>query len=82
MSGNFKCLFLVGHDTKYLVNGFSDLFTDRSKVVLLLWIIHVISVVCLLSFRARLFIVALWCPAGKELSSWLSFVKSTRAVQI
>ena len=46
-----------------------NIFTDRSKAVLLLWIIHVISV-CLLCFRACLFIVALWSPAGKELTSW------------
>ena len=31
-------------------------FTDRSKAVLLLWIIYVISVLFLLCFRARLFI--------------------------
>ena len=30
----------------------------------------------LLCFRAHLFIDALWSPAGKGLSSWLSFVKS------
>ena len=48
-------------------------FSNRSKAVLLLWIIHVISVVCLLCFRARLLIVAL-VPAGKGLTSWLSFV--------
>ena len=30
----------------------------------------------LLCFRARLFIVALWSPAGKGLTSWLSFVMS------
>ena len=41
-----------------------------------LWIIHVISVLCLLYFRARLFIDALWSPAGKGLTSWLSFVMS------
>ena len=29
---------------------------------------------CLLSFRACLIIVALWLPAGKGLTSWLSFV--------
>ena len=40
------------------------LFDDRSRAVLLLWIIHVVSVVCLLCFRARLFIVALWSAAG------------------
>ena len=39
-------------------------------------IIHVISFVCLLCFCARLIIVALWSPAGKGLSSWLSFVMS------
>ena len=32
------------------------------------------SVLCLLCFRARLFIGVLWSPAGKELTSWLSFV--------
>ena len=31
---------------------------------------------CLLYFRVRLFIVALWSPAGKGLTSWLSFVMS------
>ena len=30
----------------------------------------------LLYFRARLFIDALWSPAGKGLASWLSFVMS------
>ena len=30
----------------------------------------------LLCFRARLFIYALWSPAGKGLTSWLSFVMS------
>ena len=43
-------------------------------VLLLLWIIHVISVLWLLCFRACLFIDALWSPAGKGLTSWLSFV--------
>ena len=46
------------------------------KPVLLLWIIHLISVMCLLCFCACLFIVALWSPAGKGLASWLSFVMS------
>ena len=47
-----------------------------SKVVLLLWIIYVISVLFLLCFRVRLFIDALLSPAGKRLTSWLSFVMS------
>ena len=51
-------------------------FTDHSEAVLLLWIIYVISVLCLLCFRARLFIDALWSPAGEGLTSRLSFVMS------
>ena len=31
----------------------------------------------LLCFRVRLFIDALWSPAGKGLTSWLSFVMSS-----
>ena len=38
--------------------------------------LNVISVVCLLCFRVRLFIVALWSPAGNGLTSWLLFVMS------
>ena len=34
------------------------------------------SGLCLLCLCARLFICALWSPAGKELASWLSFVVS------
>ena len=49
---------------------------NRSKAVLLLWIIYVIYVLVLLCFRARLFINALWSPAGKGLTSRLSFVMS------
>ena len=52
-------------------------FTDRSKTLLLLWIIYVISVLFLLIyFRARLFSDTLWSPTGKGLASWLSFVMS------
>ena len=32
--------------------------------------------IVLLCFRARLFVDALWSPAGKGLTSWLSFVMS------
>ena len=31
---------------------------------------------CLLCFHARLFVDALWSPAGKGLTNWLSFVIS------
>ena len=37
---------------------------------------YVISVLFLLCFRARLFNDALLSPAGKGLTSWLSFVMS------
>ena len=59
-----------------------NIFTDRSKAVLLLWIIYVISVLFLLCFRARLFIDVLWSPAGKGLTSWLSFVVSTVSLSL
>ena len=53
-------------------------FTDRSKAVLLLWIFDVFffSVVRLLCLCVLLFICALWSPAGKGLTSWLSLVVS------
>ena len=41
---------------------------DRSKAVVLLWIIYVISVLFLLCFRACLFIDALWSHDGKGLT--------------
>ena len=34
------------------------------------------SVLCFLCLCARLFICALWSPAGKGLASWLSFLVS------
>ena len=45
--------------------------------MLLLCIVCVISVFVLLCFRAHLFIDALLSPAGKGLTSWLSFVMSS-----
>ena len=40
------------------------------------------SVLCLLCLCARLFICALWSPAGKGLTSWLSFVASTVSLSL
>ena len=40
------------------------------------------SVLCLLCLCAGLFICALWSPAGKGLTSWLSFVVSTKSLSI
>ena len=51
-------------------------FTDRSKAILLFWIFYVFYVLRLLCLCACLFICALWSPAGKGLTSWLSFVVS------
>ena len=52
-------------------------FTDRSKAVLHLWIfLCFFSILCLLCLCARLFIFALWSPAGGGVTSWLSFVVS------
>ena len=53
-----------------------NILTDRSQAVLHLWIIHVISVLSLLCFLSCLLIDALWSPAEKGLTSWLSFVTS------
>ena len=50
-----------------------NIFTDRSKVVLL-FVEHLHSLCLVLAMLLRLFIAALWSPAGKGLSSWLSFV--------
>ena len=36
----------------------------------------IFSVLCLICLCARLFMCALWSPAGKGLTSWLSFVVS------
>ena len=40
------------------------------------------SVLCLLCLCARLFVCALWSPAGKGLTFWLSFVVSTVSLSL
>ena len=40
------------------------------------------SVLCLLCLCACLFICSLWSPAGKGLTSWLSFVVSTVSLSL
>ena len=40
------------------------------------------SVLCLLCLCVRLFICALWSPAGKGLTSWLSFVVSAVSLSL
>ena len=48
------------------------IFTDRSKVVLLMWILFAFYVVFII--LSCLFLVAVWSPAWKWLTSWLSCV--------
>ena len=65
--------------SQFLLSGLSPAvkyFTDHSKAVLLLSIFYVFSVMGLLCLCAHLFICALWSPAGKGLTSWLSIVMS------
>ena len=57
-------------------------FTDRSKAVLLLRIFYVFVLSCVYYVCARLFICALWSPAGKGLTSWLSFVVSSVSLSL
>ena len=40
------------------------------------------SVLCLLCLCARLFMCALWSPAGKGLTSWLSYVVSAVSLSL
>ena len=40
------------------------------------------SVSCLLCLCARLFVCALWSPAGRGLASWLSFVVSAVSLSL
>ena len=49
---------------------------------LLLWIFYVLLCLVFAMFCARLFICALWSPAGKGLTSWLSFVVSTVSLSL
>ena len=53
-------------------------FTDRPKVVLLLWILYVFFCLVFAMHLCASFICALWSPAGKGLTSWLSFVVYNR----
>ena len=51
-------------------------FTDHSKAVLLLWIIYVYFCLVFVMLSFTSVFDALWSPAGKGLTSWLSFVMS------
>ena len=57
---------------RQIVKPSSTFLTDRSKAVLLLWILFVI-VFCFVILSC-LFLAALCSPAGKGLVSWLSCV--------
>ena len=52
------------------------------RKVLLLWIFYVFVLSCVCYVCARLFICASWSPAGKGLTSWLSFVVSSVSLSL
>ena len=56
--------------------------TKQTNIPNILIIIRFCSVLCLLCFCARLFICALWSPAGKGLTTWLSFVASSVSLSL
>ena len=82
------CLLKNAHNTIHIwtkdeVGTPLNQFKPSSKILYwpfwggtLLWIFYVCSVLCLLCLYMILFICALWSPAGKRLTSWLSFVAS------
>ena len=47
-----------------------------------MWIFYVFVLSCVCYVCARLFICALWSPAGKGLTSWLSFVVSSVSLSL
>ena len=55
---------------------------NLNKLLLYVDLLCFCSVLCLLCLCARLFICALWSPAGKGLTSWLSFVVSTVSLSL
>ena len=63
-------------------------FTDRSKAVLLLWIFYVFVlscvcyVLCASVYMCFCNLITLWSPAGKGLTSWLSFVVSSVSLSL
>ena len=56
---------LLKLQTYFIKMNLITFLTGPSKAVLLLWIFFCICILCL-------FLAALWSPAGKELTSWLS----------
>ena len=73
-----RVIWSLVYDVVYVVvpsnkfNPSSNFLADRSKVVLLLWILFVIRASCLSVILSCLFLASLWSPAGKGLTSWLS----------
>ena len=65
----------VPYTIKARLNGWfkpsSNFLADRSKAVLLLWILFVICVSCVSVILSCLFLAALWLPAMKGLTFWL-----------
>ena len=59
-----------------------DFINEKASETSFMDLLCFCSVLCLLCLCVRLFICALWSPAGKELTSWLSFVVSTVSLSL
>ena len=57
-------------------------FTDRFKAVLLLWIFCVFVLSCVCYVFVHVCLCALCSPAGKGLTSWLTFVVSAVSLSL
>ena len=65
---------------QHLIELFNYPVTISDNMCLLIFYVFVLSCVCYVC--ARLFICALWSPAGKGLTSWLSFVVSSVSLSL
>ena len=63
-------------------NGLSMESQPYSKAVLLLWIFYVFVLSCVCYVLCGSVYMASWSPAGKGLTSWLSFVVSSVSLSL
>ena len=68
--------------TQYRIWKLSPQIQSCSKAVLLLWIFYVFVLSCVCYVLCASVYMALWSPAGKGLTSWLSFVVSTVSLSL
>ena len=63
----FKTFLFLGHSKIKVRSCVLCIYAGTPLAVLLLWISYVFSVLCLMCICERLFVCALWSPAGKGL---------------